>query len=279
MIQFIAGLLLFANPPAEIAREAQGRVGTLAVVLETNKVVLSLNAHDRFPMQSVYKLPIGMAVLSQANVKLDHIVHVDKPEYISSGQHSPLRDQNPNGANVSVQELLRLAVMESDGTASDVLLRLIGGAQAVMKYLASAQVHDVVVRDTEMALGHDSQLQYRNSATPEGAISVLRAFQESRGLSKPNHDLLAKYLIESTSFPTRIKGLLPPGTVVAHKTGSSGERNGIAAATNDIGIVTLPGGNHLAIAVFVSDSKANSATRDRVIAQIAREAWDAAVAN
>ena len=63
---------------------------------------------------------------------------------------------------------------------------------------------------------------------------------------------------------------------MAHKTGSSGATNGIAAATNDIGIVTLPDGRHLAIAVFVSDSKADAATRDAVIARIAKAAWDAA---
>ena len=81
-------------------------------------------------------------------------------------------------------------------------------------------------------------------------------------------------MTESTTFPARIKGLLPASTVVAHKTGSSGTRNGLTAATNDIGIVTLPDGRHMAIAVFVSDSKADDATRDAVIAKIARLAWE-----
>jgi beta-lactamase class A len=134
-----------------------------------------------------------------------------------------------------------------------------------------------MIRDTEMALGRDWSAQYKNWATPEGAITVLRAFQESRGLSGPSFEVLLKFLTESQSFPTRIKGLLPPGTVVAHKTGSSGVRDGVAAATNDIGIGTLPDGRHLAIAVFVSDSKASGEARDRVIAKIARAAWDASL--
>ncbi len=71
-----------------------------------------------------------------------------------------------------------------------------------------------------------------------------------------------------------MKGLLPEGTIVAHKTGTSGTRKGITAATNDIGIITLPNKRHLAIAVFVSDSPADEATRERVIAKIARAAWD-----
>ena len=81
-------------------------------------------------------------------------------------------------------------------------------------------------------------------------------------------------MIETPTFPTRLKGLLPKTAVVAHKTGSSGTSNGITAATNDIGIVTLPNGHHLAIVVFVSDSTVDLAAREKVIAQIAKAIWD-----
>jgi len=49
---------------------------------------------------------------------------------------------------------------------------------------------------------------------------------------------------------------------------------GITAATNDIGIITLPNGRHLAIAVFVSDSPTDEVTREGVIARIAKAIWD-----
>lgn len=71
-----------------------------------------------------------------------------------------------------------------------------------------------------------------------------------------------------------MKGLLPKDATVAHKTGTSGTRDGLTAATNDIGIVTLPDGRHLAIAVFVSDSTADETTREETIAKIARAVWD-----
>ncbi len=273
MIGFVLGLTLLAISPEEIAREAQGRVGASAQVLETGKVVLALDAKSRYPMQSVYKLPIAMAALAEVDrgkLNLDGTMHVDPSEYISKDQHSPLRDDHPKGADVPLRELIRLAVQESDGTASDVVMRMTGGPAAVMRYLRSIGVRDVTVRDTEMAMGHDWSLQYKNWATPDGAITLLRA------LDRSHRELLMKWLIESR-ITTRLKGLLPADAVVAHKTGSSGERDGIAAATNDIGILTLPGGKHLAIAVFVSDSKASPEVRDQVIAKIAREAWDRAV--
>ncbi len=261
----------------QIAATAKGRVGVEAVVLETGESV-SLDAEGRFPMQSVYKFPIAMAALAQVDagkLKLDERVRVEKSEYVREGMRSPLRDENPNGAEVSVRELLRLAVSESDGTASDVLLRLVGGGEAVMRYLNELQVTGLNVVNSEKEIGGDWETQYKNWASPKGAVSLLRAFHEGRGLSAESRALLLKLMIDTPTGPKRLKGLLPKGAVVAHKTGTSGANaRGINAATNDIGIVTLPNGRHLAIAVFVSDSPADLATREGVIAKVARAAWD-----
>jgi beta-lactamase class A len=63
--------------------------------------------------------------------------------------------------------------------------------------------------------------------------------------------------------------------VVAHKTGTSPTNaEGLSPATNDIGIITLPNGKHLAIAVFVCNSTDDEATRDAVIAKISKAAFD-----
>lgn len=77
-------------------------------------------------------------------------------------------------------------------------------------------------------------------------------------------------MTDATTGPGRLRAGLPPGTVLAHKTGSSGTHGGITAATNDIGLVTLPDGRKLAIAVFVTDSRADEDTREGVIARIAQ---------
>jgi beta-lactamase class A len=260
----------------QIASAAKGRVGVAAVVLETGETV-SLNPHDHFPMQSVYKLPIGMAVMKQVDagkIKLEQKVSVTKRDFVRVGQHSPIRDQNPNGAELSVSELMGWMLLESDGTASDVLMKLAGGPEAVQAYLTELNITQMIVLNTEKEIGQDWQTQYRNWATPEAAVALLRALYERRGLSETAHGLLLKLLTESTPGAKRLKGLLPAGTVVAHKTGTSGTQDGVTAATNDIGIITLPNGRHLAIAVFVSDSPADESTREGVIAKVARAVWD-----
>lgn len=260
----------------QIAAAAKGKVGIAAVVLETGETV-SLNPHDHFPMQSVYKLPIGMTVMKQVDagkIKLEQKVRVTKSDFVRAGQYSPIRNQNPNGVELSVSELLRFAISESDGTASDVLMKLAGGPEAIQAYLTELKITDMIVLNTEKEIGQDWQTQYRNWATPEAAVALLRALHERRGLSETAHGLLLKLMTESNTGPKRLKGLLPAGTVVAHKTGTSGTENGITAATNDIGIITLPNGRHVAMAVFVADSPADEATREGVIAKIAKAVWD-----
>ncbi len=259
----------------QIASIAKGRVGVAAQILETGESV-SLNAHEHFPMQSVYKLPISMAVLAEVDkgkLKLDQSVRVEKSDFVRSGQRSPVRDQNPNGVELSINELLRFTVSESDGTTSDVLLKLIG-ADAVTKYITELGITEIVVINSEKEIGQDWETQYRNWASPEGALQLLRALQERRRISEQSQQLLFKFMTETPTGPERIKGLLPKTAVVAHKTGTSGALRGVTAATNDIGILTLPNGQHLAIAVFVSDSPANLATREKVIAMIAKAIWD-----
>ena len=263
-----------ANEFDKIAADAKGRVGVAVVLLETGESA-DLHGTERFPMQSVFKLPIAMTVLQRvdkAEITLNQSVKVEKSDFVRSGMYSPVRDKYPNGVQLTVAELLRWTICESDGTTSDVLLKLVGGPGGVMSYLKEINVSGINLMNSEKEIGRDWQTQYENWATPKGAIELLTALQTRRVLSSESQALLMKLMIESIPGKNRLKGQLPGATVVAHKTGSGGTRDGITSATNDIGIITLSDNRHLAIAVFVSDSAADEATRDGVIARIAKSA-------
>ncbi|HEX5703896.1 MAG TPA: class A beta-lactamase [Pyrinomonadaceae bacterium] len=267
------------NQIKEIAAEAKGKVGVTAVALDSGETLASLNPHEHFPMQSVYKLPISMAVMKQVDagkLKLADKIQVLKSEMVGRRAHSPIRDRHPNGTSVTLEDLLRYAIAESDGTASDVLMRLVGGPSGVQAYLTELGIKDMIVLDTEQTFSQNNTAQYRNWATPEASVALLRALHERRGMSESSQVVLLKFMTESKPGKKRLKGLLPAGTAVAHKTGTSGTDKGVTAATNDIGIITLPNGKRVAIAVFVADSPADEATREGVIAKIARAVYDAA---
>jgi len=260
----------------DIASVTKGPVGAAAMLVETGDIVV-LNGKQQFPMQSVYKLPIGMAVLHRVDngtLKLDQKVKVAPEDLVPPALRSPIRDKYPRGVELTVLELMRFMMVDSDGTACDVLLELIDGPEQATKYLRGLGVEGIVVATSEKAMAESDDVQYRNWSTPEAMVELLKLLQEGRVLSAASRQLLLQLMIETPTFPGRIKGLLPGGTGVAHKTGSSGTKNGLSRATNDVGLITLPGGNQLAVAIFVSDTRADDATRQAVIAKIARASWD-----
>jgi beta-lactamase class A len=273
---FLAGSPGLPEQFAALAPDAQGRVGVSAMLIETGES-FQFQGSDRYPMQSVYKFPIAMAVLREVDrgaLRLDQKISVAKNELVPRGLHSPIRDEHPEGTSLTVRELLRFAVSESDGTASDVLLRLAGGGAKVTEYLRGLGVRGVIVETTEMAMSRGEMVQYRNWAQPVEMVGLLKTMQEGKGLSASSRDVLLDFMIHGPTGAKRLKGLLPAGTVVAHKTGTSGTSQGSTCATNDVGILTLPDGRHVAIAVFVSDSRASEAVREGVIAKMAGAAWD-----
>jgi hypothetical protein len=109
----------------------------------------------------------------------------------------------------------------------------------------------------------------RDTASPQSVARLLELIWHRRTLSPGSSELLLDIMRRSTTGTERIKGLLPPGVEVAHKTGT------IGGTTNDVGIVKLPdGAGHVALVVFVKESTRDVPARERAIAQISRALYD-----
>ena len=264
-----------------IAADAGGKVA-VACSLPENDLNCDLEAHSRPPMQSVFKLPLAVYALhlvEAGKFALDQPIRFLPSDRILPETYSPLQDKYPYGdVDVPLQELLRLAASLSDNAAADTVLRVAGGPRAVDGYFEALGVKGFHLEDGEHALHNDSSAQYRNWFEPAGAVQLLRRLSDNSPLTPEHTQLLFGWLKDSPTGPHRIKSGLPEGTIVMHKTGTSGVKNGLAAATNDIGLITLPDGRHLALAVFVTDSKADDATREAAIGRIAKAAYSAATA-
>src|SRR5881409_217001 len=176
-VAILAAALPFADLPSQfekIAPAAKGRVGVAAQLLESGETA-SLHGDEHFPMHSVYKLPISMAVLQRVDrgeLKLDQQVKVEPSDFMRKGMYSPVRDKYPDGAELTIAELLRYTICESDGTTSDVLVKLIGGPSSVMAFLKEIQVPNIQVVNSEKEIGRDRETQYRNWATPKAALAL-----------------------------------------------------------------------------------------------------------
>lgn len=257
-----------------IAADAHGKV-SVACALPGTRLNCDLDPSAHPPMQSVFKLPLALTILhqvEQGKLALDQPIPFRTSDLILPKPHSPLQDKYPQaGVDVPLRDLLQMTVTFSDNTAADMLLRLAGGANVVDDYIASLGVRGFQLQDDERALHRDHALQYRNWFEPQEAVRLLRTISDQSPLTAEHTALLLQWM---TVRSGRLDGDLPDGVKVAHKSGSSDVDNGIAAATNDIALITLPDGRRVAIAVFVTDSTADEATRVQVIARIGRAVYD-----
>jgi len=243
-----------------------------------NGDTLTLNGKKHLPMQSVYKFHLALAVLNQVDqgkFKLTQKILVKKSDLLP-GTWSPLREKYPNGGvEIPLSEILSFTVSQSDNNGCDILFRLMGGPAKVNRYIHSLGIKEVAITATEDQMHQNDQVQFTNWTTPAAATQLLKLYYDKKILAKTSYEFLWKLMTETSTGPDKIKGLLPAGTLAAHKTGNSGaDKSGLTAATNDIGIVTLPDGKHFAIAVFVSMTKENEKTTDSIIAELTKASWD-----
>lgn len=260
-----------------ISKQAKGTVGVGIMDLATKEMLL-VNGNHQFPMQSVFKFPLAMAILDQVDkgkYRLDQKIHVPKGE-LDLKTHSPMRDMRPNqDFDLTIGELLSYSVSESDNNACDILFRLAGGTAKVNEYIHLLGVKDIAIVATEKEMSKSWDVQYQNYCKPRAMLQLLEIIHQKSKLSKQSHDYLWKIMVAGPTGAKRIKGLLPKDVIVAHKTGTSGSNDkGITAATNDVGIMKLPIGRSIAIVVFVSDAMVDQDLREEVIARIAKAALD-----
>jgi beta-lactamase class A/beta-lactamase class A VEB len=269
---------LINNKIIRIVAEKNAIVG-VSIIGNNGKESFSLNAERHYPMQSVFKFHIALVVLSQIDkgiFSLEQKIEILKKDLLP-GLYSPIREDYPDGAILPISKILEYTVSSSDNVGCEVLLKLIGGPKVVEAYFIKNNIKDVSIKVNEEEQQANWNLQFQNWTTPKAANETLAKFyyNKKKLLSKKTYDFIWKIMRETTTGENRLKGQLPVGTIVAHKTGSSGaNKDGLTAAVNDIGIVFLPNGSCFFISVFVTNSKENADTNEKIIADIAKVAWD-----
>ena len=191
--------------------------------------------------------------------------------------YSPLRGEHPDGGSFTIAKLIQYSVSQSDNVACDVLIRLIGTAKTIEEYFKKQNIKDIAINVNEEVMQSKWENMFLNWITPKASSEVLKLFYENKNqlLSKTSYDFLWQTMKETSTGADRLKSALPQNTVVAHKTGTSGTNaEGLTPATNDIGIVFLPNGDHFMISVLVTDSMESEETNAKIIADIAKVTYD-----
>jgi beta-lactamase class A len=268
----LAAAATFALPP----QQSDAVIGVAAVNLRTGRRI-AVRGNERFPMGSVYKFPIALAVLRQVDtgtLSFEHVVTIEPSEFAPGW--SPLRDHaKGKPIALTVRELLRHMVSVSDNTASDALLRLVGGPRVVSARMTELGFATIRIDRSETQMAADLgapggveryAVDERDTTTPNAMADLLIAFWNRRdGLTRESHDLLVELMTHTETGKRRLKSAMPRGAVIAHKTGT------MPGTVNDVGVVVVDGATYV-IAVFTKAGTSKETLREDDLAAVAKAA-------
>jgi beta-lactamase class A len=283
---------------------ARGEVGIAIKHFESGSEIL-INADKKYPMASTYKLPTLVELFyQQAEGRLsleDRVEIMPADIHIGSGSMVALFD--PPGIAINFRNLINMSMRVSDNSAADILLNRVeaGNVTQRMKMLGLDSIR--VDRSTLEMILDQSGLDYsrfgalparevrklldaidsrtaaradeqfnkvdKDTAKPSDMNRLLEMLFRGEIVDRASSDQIIEIMKECQTGTARIRGLLPPETTVAHKSGS------ISGSINDTGIVFLPyDAGHLAVTVLMKNTRGTTAARERVIAEVTRYAYD-----
>ncbi|HEX8292251.1 MAG TPA: class A beta-lactamase, partial [Pyrinomonadaceae bacterium] len=254
-----------------ICERAGGRCGVAVTHVETGRGA-AFEGEARLPLYSVFKLPLAVAVLKEVeagSLSLGQKVRVE-PEEAAPGTKAN-SDLWVKASDRTVRELLEFSIARSDNTSSDKMLELVGGPEAVNRRMRALGLNNIEVRSTVKEF-LKSKEAHPNTGAAADLARLLALLQKGEALAPPQSEVLLGLMARAVTGMRRLRAGTPAGTPVADKTGSG------PSTTNDVGLVTLPGGGgHLAIAVLLDGSKLPAEKQEDLIAEVARAAYDAHV--
>jgi beta-lactamase class A len=288
-----------------VAKATGGRLGVGLRHVETGEE-LYFNRAERFPMGSLFKVPLAVEVLArveQGSLSLDQPVAI-RPADLRPGS-GKLKAVFGGPPPMPVRQLLETMLVDSDNTATDLLWKEAGGAPAVAARLAGLGVKGLqVARPTGELLAAASGLSThtagqdvtptrldallrehpretrraeiaafladeRDTTTPQAYVALLDRIWRGKALGAQQTAYLLDVMKRCATGSARLRAGLPAGALLAHKTGTLRP-----LAANDAGIVALPGGRgHLVVVVLVRGSPRDLAGQERAIADVAKAAY------
>jgi beta-lactamase class A len=272
-----------------IAKDYGETVG-LAVADVESGWATSVNGTRPFPQQSVSKLWVATTVLEAVD---KGYLRLDSPVMMTAADRSvfnqPLaRALPPEGFLTTVSNLLHHALVFSDNSANDTLIRVVGlnNVRAMLSQNGltgiklgaderNLQAHisgltwqpaygdgrnfeqaraKLPKAQREIAMA-DYLAQPMDGATPLGLVQGLGALKRGEILKPETRDVLFDILGRARTGPSRLKGALPSGWHIAHKTGTGQDFGGSSIGINDVAILTAPDGRDYAVAVLIPQTR------------------------
>lgn len=264
----------------KIEKQLKGTLGVGVLEIATGDSWY-LHGDREFLMQSVAKVPIAIAVLQlvdQQKLSLDKTVPVTGAE-VKAIRSGAIPDNLPlKTRGCTLRSLLERSICKSNNGAADVLIRLVGGPAAVSQLFQLNHINGISIdRYQNDIIQPGADTKGIDCCTPRAICQMLLLLSQGKLLQPDCNNVLVNLMNHTSTGEHRIRAGFPSDYAVAHKTGTGRTVAGVAVATNDVALVTGPGGEKLALAVFLADARGSEPARDRTIESVARavlETWD-----
>lgn len=259
---------------AAIKKLAEGKDAEIGVAWMEGNAMHSMNNERLYPLMSVFKLHVAVALLKdmeRRGAAVDTTLNIT-PEQMRKDTYSPLMKLHPDGRfSITLPQLIRYAIAESDNNAADILIAMAGGIDSVDREIHAMGIKDCHLSETEATMYEAPINSYANWSKPESVVWLLRKLYDGRLLSGEYDRCIKQALAATTTGADKIKAGLSQGMTLAHKTGTGFRMaDGTKMADNDAGMVTMPDGRQVAIAILIKDSKMSDADNARLMAEITK---------
>ncbi|MDE2483121.1 MAG: serine hydrolase [bacterium] len=225
---------------AQASAHAKALGGTLgAVVIDAaTGASVAVEGDARFPLAEVRNLAIALAAYERV-------------------------DRHRLTDDAALREKIARMLDAHDAQATASLLTMLGGSEAVDEALRDDGLDAIFVGDDG-----------RGTATPRALAALFTKLFQGDLLSSSSRAALLAQLARDRSAPERLRAGFPRRAFLAHVTGTSPARDGVVAATNDAGIVTV-NGRTLVVVAMLRDARGDAAARDAILASVARAVAEA----
>lgn len=251
----------------EAIRAALGPGGRLGVAaLETGSDrKLSHDADSRYAMASTFKFPLAAAVLALADrgaLRLSEKLPFGPGDPLD---HSPVVEAHMRLGRLPVEQLCAAAVMQSDNSAANILLRRIGGPQTVTRFVRACGDRVTRMDRFELELNSNIPGDPRDTTSPAAMAALVRKLVLGDVLRSPSRARLADWLKTAVPGKDRLTAGLPRDWQIGHKTGT-----GRGGSYNDVAIAWPSRRPPIVIACYLSGGDASPNVRAAAHASVAR---------
>lgn len=248
--------------------------GRLGLAVASAGVNAAWRGDERFVYCSTFKMYLAAATLLRIQAgqeRLDRAIPITAADMIS---HAPTTEPAV-GSTLTVEQLMKATVELSDNPAANILIREMGGLEALRAFYRG--IGDDSTRVDRLEPEMNRADGDKDTITPIQSVQNISRLLVSpeTPLNAASKALLMRWMTDTQTGQGRIKAGIPvdgpAGWVVAHKTGTGGY-----GPTNDIGLIQPPTGDPVVIAVYFHATKdSTDAQREAVIADATRLALKA----